>query len=143
MTDLCIRLVESTDRVGLTFLLEEAFKTTTIKSQDQFDQFITTPNLHIFVGVLDGRIVACHSIVIESKLIHDYGKVAHMEDLAVLEEYRRLGLAAEMLKFTKLFCQESGVYKILATCTKDMVAYYSEVVGFKVHEVSLRVDFEL
>lgn len=135
-----IRLVEESDMEQLCFLLEEAFDTKIARNKHEFIKAIATPNQYIFVGFEDGLLVATHMVTIENKLIHDYGKVAHMEDLAVLTSHKKRGLAKEMLDNSTEFCKRAGAYKILATCVPDMVGYYNRTVGFEEHEISLRRD---
>ena len=63
-----------------------------------------------------------------------------MEDLAVHKGYQNRGFAKRMLEYSLEFCKQQGVYKILATCDKDMVEYYHKIIGFKEHEISIRRD---
>lgn len=139
---LIIRQVQECDRIPLIDLLNEAYTSPTDNiDKDKFDKWHMTPNQYTFVGFMDGKLVATYTIFIEHKLIHNYGKVAHGEDLAVLEEYRGKGLAKRMMEYGIEFCKQKGVYKLLTTCTEDMVDYYTKNLGTRVHEISLRRDF--
>ena len=141
-----IRQVQECDRCDLCTLLMEAYNTNieyidTKTSKDRFDKWMMTPNQYTFVGFMDEKLVATYTITIEHKLIHNYGLVAHGEDLAVLKEYRGKGLAKRMMEYGIEFCKQKGVYKLLTTCTEDMVEYYNKNLGTRVHEISLRRDF--
>jgi len=143
---LIIRQVQECDRCDLCTLLMEAYNTNieyidTKTSKDRFDKWMMTPNQYTFVGFMDEKLVATYTITIEHKLIHNYGLVAHGEDLAVLKEYRGKGLAKRMMEYGIEFCKQKGVYKLLTTCTEDMVEYYNKNLGTRVHEISLRRDF--
>ena len=137
-----IRQVQECDREDLIQLLEEAYDFyMPLGHEDLFDKWHMTPNQYTFVGFLDGKLVATYTIFIEHKLIHNYGLVAHGEDLAVLKEYRGKGLAKRMMEYGIEFCKQKGVYKLLTTCIEDMVEYYNKNLGTRVHEISLRRDF--
>ena len=136
-----IRQVQECDRRPLIRLLDEAFKHSTFLDKDKFDRWHMTPNQYTFVGFYDGKLVATYTITIEHKLIHNYGKVAHGEDLAVLKEYQGRGLAKSMMEYGIEFCKQKGVYKLLTDCTEEMVDTYNKHLGTKRHEVSLRRDF--
>lgn len=139
-----IRQVQECDRIPLIKLLKESFpydKGIYHLDPESFDKWHMTPNQYTFVGFMDNKLVATYTIFIEHKLIHNYGKVAHGEDLAVLEEYRGKGLAKRMMEYGIEFCKQKGVYKLLTTCTEDMVEYYNKNLGTRVHEISLRRDF--
>jgi ribosomal protein S18 acetylase RimI-like enzyme len=138
-----IRQVQECDKRQLCILLNEAFHSNPLinyNNDEKFRRFLMTPNQYTFVGFYDNKLVATHTVTIEHKLLYNYGKVAHMEDLAVLKEYRGKGFAKRMLEYSLEFCKQQGVYKILATCEPNMVKYYGDIVGFKEHEISLRRD---
>lgn len=136
-----IRQVQECDRFELIGLLDQAFNTETILHESKFDKWHMTPNQYTFVGFMDDKLVATYTITIEHKLIHNYGKVAHGEDLAVLKEYQGRGLAKRMMEYGIEFCKQQGVYKFLTDCTEEMVDTYNKHLGTRKHEVSLRRDF--
>jgi len=140
-----IRQVQECDRMALTDLMCQAFHNGHMEdvrySIDKFDKWHMTPNQYTFVGFMDNKLVATYTITIEHKLIHNYGKVAHGEDLAVLKEYQGRGLAVRMMEYGIEFCKSKGVYKLLTDCKEDMVDTYNKHLGTHRHEVSLRRDF--
>lgn len=136
-----IRQAQECDRVGLRRLLEQAFGKYISPDSEQFDKYLMTPNQYTFVGILDNTIVATQTITIEHKLIHNYGLVAHSEDLAVLEKYQGRGLAKKMMDYCIEICKQKGVYKLIATCDSEMVEYYNKNLGTHTHEVGIRRDF--
>lgn len=141
-----IRQVQECDRRELCDLLWYSFHTDidcdeSQTSKDRFDKWHMTPNQYTFVGFMDNKLVATYTITIEHKLIHNYGKVAHGEDLAVSKEYKGRGLAIRMMEYGIEFCKEMGVYKLLTDCSEDMVDTYNKYLGTRTHEISLRRDF--
>jgi len=137
-----IRQVQECDRLDLIQLLDNAFGTITNITKDDFDKWQMTPNQYTFVGFVDGKLVATYTITIEHKLIHDYGKVAHGEDLAVKPAYRGRGLAARIMEYGIEFAKQQGVYKFLTDCSEEMIDTYNKHLGTRKHEVSLRRDFD-
>lgn len=136
-----IREVEEPDYKQLVELLNEAFNTNTEINFDRFERHIGIPHHHVFVGIVDDKIVATYTILLEYKLIHNYGMVAHGEDLAVKKEYRNKGLARKMMEYAIEFCKKRKVYKLVTTCSEENVDYFNKCLGTRVYEISLRRDF--
>ena len=57
---------------------------------EDFNNFINSLNLNHEIYVLDdiknNKIVGSGTIIIENKIIHNFGKVAHIEDIVVDED---------------------------------------------------------
>ncbi len=121
--------------------MQEAFPGSISRDLDSFDRWMMTPNQYTFVGIMDKQIVASYTITIEHKLIHNYGKVAHGEDLAVRKDYQGKGLAKRMMEYGIEFAKTQGVYKFLTESKEEMVEPYNKYLGTYRHEVSLRRDF--
>lgn len=136
-----IRPVQTCDYIDLTNLICEAFGNETHADFDKFEKWIMTPNQYTFVGIMDGEIVVTQTITIEHKLIHNYGLVAHSEDLAVAKKYQGKGLAQKMMDYCIEICKQKHVYKLIATCSEERVPYYGRALGTKQHEVGIRRDF--
>jgi glucosamine-phosphate N-acetyltransferase len=138
---LIIRQVQECDLRELINLMQEAFPGSISRDLDSFDRWMMTPNQYTFVGIMDKQIVASYTITIEHKLIHNYGKVAHGEDLAVRKDYQGKGLAKRMMEYGIEFAKTQGVYKFLTESKEEMVEPYNRYLGTYRHEVSLRRDF--
>jgi len=136
-----IREVHECDRVQLLQLLGASSNSWTFLDLDRFEEWMMTPNQYTYVGIIDDTIVVTQTITIEHKLTHDYGKVAHSEDLVVMKCYQGKGLAKQMMDYCIEICKRHKVYKLIATCSKDMVEYYIENLGVHEHEVGIRRDF--
>ena len=74
------------------------------------------------------KIVGSITVFIEEKLIHNFGKVAHIEDVVVDETMRGLGLGKKLLEIAEGECD--GCYKIILDCSNDNVKFY-EKCGYK------------
>ncbi len=96
---------------------------------------------NIFVGIIDNNIITSYTVIIENKLIHSYGKVAHLEDFAIHKDYRGKGYGKQMIDFVMEFCKEQGCYKAVHSCPHELVEYYKKNAGMKEWQVSMRRDF--
>ena len=104
-----IRQAQECDWKELSELLNNTFNTLYGSDFDKFSKWLMVPNQYTFVGIMDNKIVATQTITIEHKLIHNYGLVAHSEDLAVSIRYRNQGLAKKMMDYCIEVCKEKGV----------------------------------
>ena len=138
-----IRLAIPRDYIQLPKLLNDSFQSNTKPTKEQFTRYLKTlpSNQFIFVGQIFDEVVATHSLTIENKIIHGFGRVAHFEDLAVDKDYRGKGLAQKMLNNSIAFCQSQGCYKFIFTCSEDLVKFYEKTLKAYVQEISMRRDF--
>jgi len=87
---------------------------------------------------IEGRIAASGSVFIEHKLIHNCGKVGHIEDVVIDREHRRKGygklIVSELVEYAKI----NGCYKVILSCSDKNKSFY-EPLGFskRQHEMSI------
>ena len=55
------------------------------------------------------KIVGSITVLIEEKLIHNFGKVAHIEDVVVDESMRGFGLGKKLLEIAESFVNASSI----------------------------------
>ena len=69
-------------------------------SKNSFDQFIDSlsPFHQIWVLEENGRIVGTGTLLVEQKIIHDMGKVGHIEDIVIDNMCRGVGLGEKAEK---------------------------------------------
>lgn len=92
------------------------------------------------VAVLpNGVVVGTISYFIELKFIHNGGKVCHVEDVAVREEYQRKGVGRKMDGYVQKIAAEHGCYKIILDCGEHNIGFY-EKCGYRRHETMMRKD---
>lgn len=84
-------------------------------------------------------IVGCSTIMIEDKIIHEGGKVGHIEDVVVNNDYRGKGIGKLLINHCVDIGRKIGCYKIILDCDKDNTRFY-EKCGFKPHGVCMRLD---
>ena len=81
-------------------------------------------NHNIYVYLLNDKIIACITLIIEQKIIHNGGKVGHIEDFVILKDYRKQGLGKQLLDYVKILCIQNNCYKMILDCDLIMEDYY-------------------
>jgi len=92
-----------------------------------------------FVAIDDGKVVGTASAIVEEKLIHDGGKVGHVEDVAVLPGMRGKGLGKEIVGKLLAHLGSVGCYKAVLHCDEAKAGFY-EAIGFHRNGESMRID---
>ena len=80
----------------------------------------------VFEDTSANKIVASASILLEQKIIHGGGIVAHLEDVVVDEAYRGAQLGKKLIANIVEKARESGAYKIIADCKTELLSFYSK-----------------
>lgn len=134
------RNVRKNDHQQIVKLLKQL--TTCDYDQRLFDQYIDNlpDNQYHFVYENDGIILASGVIVIESKIIHNFKKVGHIEDLVVSSEFRGLGIGKKFLNYLITFGKNKNCYKIILNCNRKLKSFY-ESCQFKHSSIQMSVYF--
>lgn len=85
------------------------------------------------------KVIGTGSIIIEEKIIHNIGKVGHIEDIVIDSEYRRFGLASKVLEYLKKIAKENECYKIILAASDNVTPFY-EKNGYRKSGNVLRCD---
>jgi len=99
----------------------------------------TVNQKHILVVKYEDQVIGTGSIIIENKIIHDMGKVGHIEDLVISKESRGLGLAKRTMENLIQIARTSGCYKVILDASDDVMGLYQNM-GFKIHANTLRLN---
>ena len=127
---LIIRQISDKDYPNIIHLLSNLAKVEVSKTQ-YLEYIHNLPSNHQIWGLYkDDHLVASGSIFIETKLIHNVGKVGHIEDIVVDPIERRQGFASQILNHLIDIAKEEGCYKTILNCLDDVVSLY-ERNGFK------------
>ena len=99
--------------------------------ENKFNIFIDElpSNIHIFV-IYDTRldkIVGTGTIIIESKIIHNFGKVGHIEDVVVDSHYRGYGLGKIIVNYLIDYSKLNNCYKIILMASDENVEFYKKL----------------
>jgi len=83
------------------------------------------PNNHnIYFYLINNKIVGGITLIIEEKIIHNGGKVGHIEDFVVLDSYRKQGIGNLLINYVKNLCIQNKCYKIILDCDEALENYY-------------------
>ena len=63
-------------------------------------------------------------IMIEQKIIHNYGFVAHIEDLVIDKKFKGKKYGSKLLKFCKDIAEQLNCYKIILNCKEEIKEFY-------------------
>lgn len=108
---------------------------------NNFSTFVDELNSNHIIKVLKdkitNKIIGSITILIENKLIHNYSKVGHIEDLIIDHSYRGLGLGKKLLYIAKRECQ--NCYKIILNCNNDNIEFYNKC-GYTESLIQMRIN---
>jgi glucosamine-phosphate N-acetyltransferase len=90
---------------------------------------LNNPFHYIFVIEHNSKIIASITLLIEQKIIHNFKKVGHIEDLVVKKEYRNKKLGKRLIQFCIDFAKDSNCYKIILNCSDTVLPFYKKL-GF-------------
>ena len=104
-----------------------------------FDKINSNPDHIVAVAVIEGKIVGSTTLLIETKFIHNGGKVGHIEDVVVDKKYQRKGIGEKIVIYLLRYAKDQGCYKTILDCTDEVKPFY-EKLGFKHNANALRFD---
>ena len=104
-----------------------------------FDKINSNPDHIVAVAVIEGKIVGSATFLIETKFIHNGGKVGHIEDVVVDKKYQRKGIGEKIIIYLLRYAKDQGCYKTILDCTDEVKPFY-EKLGFKHNANALRFD---
>ena len=97
-------------------------------------EFLDSLDQHHCIFVVEQEstkeIVASGTLFIEKKLIRNYGKVGHIEDIVVHEKMRGYGLGKKIIEHLSEESKKMGCYKTILDCSDENVGFY-EKCGYK------------
>lgn len=95
--------------------------------------------IRTLIVLLDDFIIGTGSIFIEQKFSRSGGKVGHIEDVAVLEDYQRTGIGRMLIDQLVDIAKHAGCYKVILNCSEKTSPFYMKL-GFRKHEHEMRLD---
>lgn len=143
MNDITIRKLQKED-LWNGFLhtldsLRQASNTDKKIIEKTFEKINSNPDHLIIVALIDGKVVGATTLLIETKFIHNGGKVGHIEDVVVDKEYQKNGIGEKMINYLLRYAKDQGCYKTILDCVDDVKPFY-EKLGFKHNSNALRFD---
>ena len=104
-----------------------------------FDKINSNPDHIVAVAIIEGKVVGSTTLLIETKFIHNGGKVGHIEDVVVDKEHQRKGIGEKIVMYLLRYAKDQGCYKTILDCVDDIKPFY-EKLGFKHNANALRFD---
>ena len=143
MSDITIRKLQKDDLWnGFLLTLDSLRQASNIDKKTAekiFDKINSNPDHIVAVAVIEGKIVGSTTLLIETKFIHNGGKVGHIEDVVVDKEYQRKGIGEKIITYLLRYAKDQGCYKTILDCVDDVKPFY-EKLGFKHNANALRFD---
>jgi glucosamine-phosphate N-acetyltransferase len=134
---LTIRKLTSSDYEPFLHLIQD-FRDTTF-TENQFKDILSAIQCtsDILVLELSGSLIATGTVFYEQKFIFNCAKLAHIEDVCVKKEYRRMGYGKQIVDSLIQSAKQKGCYKITLDCATANVDFYTAS-GFEVrgHQMS-------
>ena len=103
-----------------------------------------TMSLHIYVleDIAMGKIIGTITLLIEPKLIRNFGKVGHIEDVIIDAEYRGQGLGRVMIAHMIEASRNNRCYKCILNCSTGNEAFYQKC-GFETKGLEMSMYFDV
>ena len=143
MSDITIRKLQKEDLWnGFLLTLDSLRQASNIDKKNAeriFDKINSNQDHIVAVAVIEGKIVGSTTLLIETKFIHNGGKVGHIEDVVVNKEYQRKGIGEKIITYLLRYAKDQGCYKTILDCVDDVKPFY-EKLGFKHNANALRFD---
>jgi glucosamine-phosphate N-acetyltransferase len=113
----------------------------TRKNHNFFSQLDKNHQIWVLEDSTNHKIIGSGTIIIENKLIRNYGKVAHLEDIVVLPEYQSQKMGKMLVKHLIKTAQENDCYKCILNCNPLLVRFY-EKNNFTNYGIHMRIDID-
>lgn len=140
-SELTIRLMYGTD-IGPDFLeTVSALSAVTLTTEQATVIFRRRmrQQLQTFVALFDGRVIGTAALFIETKFLHNGGKVGHIEDVAVHKASQGRGVGRALVQRLVEECRREGCYKVILDCAEHNVPWYDGL-GFHQWAHGMRMD---
>ena len=137
MSEIFFRNIIESDMKEVSILLNQLkeMDLNSIDYSNAWKNFTLNSSSNSMVGILEDRIVAYGSIVVENKI---RGEVAgHIEDIVVDDRVRGKMLGVKLVKELVEIGKSKGCYRITLFCDKKLIQFY-ERNGLEVNNVMMK-----
>lgn len=83
-------------------------------------------NIYICKDNIKNKLIGIITIIIENKIIHNFGKVAHIEDLVIDKDERNKGIAKLLINYCIKLAEFEKCYKIILNCNENLIKFYQK-----------------
>jgi len=137
LSNIIFRRIKESDLDDVYVLLNQLkeLDQDSIDKEKAWKNFLKNTSANSIVGILDEKIVAYGSVVIENKI---RGEVAgHIEDIVVDKNVGKKMIGTYLVKELIEICKKKKCYRITLFCNEKLVNFYSRN-GFKVNNVMMK-----
>ena len=90
----------------------------------------------------NNKIIASATVIIEQKLIHNMGRVGHIEDVVVANIARGNGIGKMIVNKCIEYTKKRGCYKCILDCSEENVGFYKKCnTDFQVKGVEMAIYY--
>ena len=103
-----------------------------MQSPTEFDKKVNHRlqyHLYVVIDELKDVVIGCGTLLIEDKVIHNFGRVGHIEDIVVDNKYRGKGLGRIIIENLTDASIKMDCYKTILDCSESNETFY-EKCGF-------------
>lgn len=83
-------------------------------------------NSIIYIFLIEDKIIGSITILIEQKIIHNFGRAAHIEDLYIDENYRKKNIGSQLIQAAIDYSQQQKCYKIILDASDTLTKFYNK-----------------
>lgn len=137
MSKVSFRKIKKSDLNDVFVLLNQLKKIdiSHLNLDHSWDKFIQNNSSNSIVGMIDNKIIAYGSIIIENKI---RGEVAgHIEDIVVDTEVRGKMIGVKLINELIEIGKKNNCYRITLFCKENLINFYSRS-GFNVNSISMK-----
>ena len=106
-----------------------------IDKEKAWNNFLNNTSANSIVGILDNKIIAYGSVVIENKIRGDIA--GHIEDIVVDRNIRKRMAGIYLIKELIKICKKKKCYRITLFCKEELINFYSRN-GFEVNNIMMK-----
>lgn len=132
-TDLKFRTLEAGDYYKDYFKLLSQLTISPEPEYNLFQRRVTELNernlekVFVVEYLPESKIIATITAFIEMKFIHNLGKICHVEDVVVDNEFRKKKLGTKLISLVKEFAEKEGCYKIILDCSDEVLEFCNKM----------------
>ena len=137
MNDIKFRSIRESDLNQVYLLLNQLkeLDQNSIDKEKAWNNFLNNTSANSIVGILDNKIIAYGSVVIENKIRGDIA--GHIEDIVVDRNIRKRMVGIYLIKELIKICKKKKCYRITLFCKEELINFYSRN-GFEVNNIMMK-----